>query len=147
VALVDEATGYQRFRQRDALAKVLEAFVAKELQKWVRTFPPEFYEQIYRLRGWAYNPTSTRRTHLVGKITTDVVSDRLAPGVKDELRKLAPKDESGRLKTKLFQGLTPDVGHPRLREHIVSVVTIMKLSDDNEEFQEKLNRVHPKFTD
>ena len=39
VALVDEATGYQRDRARDALAKVLQAFVAKELQPYMQTFP------------------------------------------------------------------------------------------------------------
>jgi hypothetical protein len=41
VALVDEATGYQEVRARDALAKILEAYVAKELQPWVRTFPTD----------------------------------------------------------------------------------------------------------
>ena len=35
IALVDEATGYQRDRAKDALAKILEAFIAKELQPWV----------------------------------------------------------------------------------------------------------------
>ena len=35
IALVDEVTGYQGFRQRDALAKILEKFVAKELRPWV----------------------------------------------------------------------------------------------------------------
>ena len=38
IALVDEATGYQRDRASDALATILEAFIAKELQPWVRTF-------------------------------------------------------------------------------------------------------------
>ena len=32
IAIVDEATGYQDVRQRDALAKILEKFVAKELR-------------------------------------------------------------------------------------------------------------------
>ena len=32
IALVDEATGYQRDRAKDALASILEAFIAKELQ-------------------------------------------------------------------------------------------------------------------
>ena len=54
IALVDEATGYQDVRARDALAKILERFVAKELQPYVRTFPPEFYKQIFRLYGWDY---------------------------------------------------------------------------------------------
>ena len=32
MALVDEATGYQYDRARDALARILEKFIAKELQ-------------------------------------------------------------------------------------------------------------------
>ena len=39
IALVDEATGYQRDREKDALAKILQAWVAKEIQAWVQTFP------------------------------------------------------------------------------------------------------------
>ena len=39
IALVDEATGFQRDRTKDALARILEAFVAKELQPWVKNFP------------------------------------------------------------------------------------------------------------
>lgn len=31
IALVDEATGYQRDRAKNALAAILEAFIAKEL--------------------------------------------------------------------------------------------------------------------
>jgi hypothetical protein len=31
IALVDEATGYQDIRARDALARILEQFIAKEL--------------------------------------------------------------------------------------------------------------------
>ncbi len=56
VALIDEATGYQAERERDALAKILEAFVSKELRKWVRTFPPEYYEGLCRLWKIPYPP-------------------------------------------------------------------------------------------
>src|SRR5215831_16417006 len=51
IALVDEATGFQRDRAADALAKILEAFIAKELRPYVRTFPADFYAQLFRLRG------------------------------------------------------------------------------------------------
>lgn len=37
-ALVDEATGYQYVRARDALEKILEEFITNELRKWVKTF-------------------------------------------------------------------------------------------------------------
>jgi len=56
IALVDEATGYQKERARDALATILEAFVAKELQPWIKTFPPDYYEHLFRLRGLSYPP-------------------------------------------------------------------------------------------
>jgi hypothetical protein len=46
IALIDEATGYQKDRERDALTKILEAFVAKELQPYVHTFPPEYPQQL-----------------------------------------------------------------------------------------------------
>ena len=54
IALVDEATGYQKDRARDALAKILEAFIDKELQPWIQTFPAGYYEQMFRLRGLNY---------------------------------------------------------------------------------------------
>ena len=53
IALVDEATGYQEIRERRALATILEKFIAKELQPWTRTFPYEFYQLIYKLKGWS----------------------------------------------------------------------------------------------
>lgn len=62
IALVDEVTGYQDYRARDALAKILEKFVAKELRPWVSTFPPDFYQEIYRLNGWDYKEGSSARS-------------------------------------------------------------------------------------
>jgi hypothetical protein len=51
IALVDEVTGYQYQRKKSDLAQILEAFIAKELQPWVKTFPDEYYEHLFRLRG------------------------------------------------------------------------------------------------
>ena len=65
IALVDEATGFQRDRAKDALAKILEEFIGKDLRKWTSTFPIEFYEQIFRLRGWPFNPQNLRRPGVV----------------------------------------------------------------------------------
>ena len=53
IALVDEATGYQQLREERALATILEKFIAKELQPWTKTFPYEFYKQIFRLKELA----------------------------------------------------------------------------------------------
>lgn len=144
VALVDEATGYQDKRTKDALAKILEEFVAKELRPYVKTFPVDYYREIYRLRGWEFPPKSSKHNSNLGKFTNDLVYDRLAPGVRDELHRVTPRRESGRLKHKLFQHLTDDVGHPRLREHLASTVTVMKLHDSWHDFKKAMDRALPK---
>lgn len=145
IALVDEATGYQRDRAADALAKILEAFIAKELQPWVKTFPPDYYEQLFRLRGLAYPQFTVKRPQYFGVLTNDIVYKRLAPGVLEELKKVVPRNEEGRPTAKYFQKLTTNVGYPKLREHLGSVVTIMKLSNAYNDFVDKLNQIHPPY--
>ncbi len=147
VALVDEATGYQDVRAKEALARILEAYIARELQPWVRTFPEDFYQQLFRLRQMDYPRGTVKRPRSFGAITNDIVYRRLAPGVLDELKRVQIRDEEGRPKHKLFQKLTTNVGYPKLREHLGSVVTLMKLSTDWPDFREKLDRIHPRFGD
>ena len=147
IALVDEATGYQDMRAKDALSRILELFIAKELQAWVRTFPEDFYREMFRLRGLEFPKAKVQRPRYFGHLTNDVVYKRLAPGVLDELKKVTPRDESGRHKQRLFQRLTTNVGYPKLREHLGSVVTLMKLSDSWEDFIYKLDRIHPRVGD
>lgn len=133
VALVDEATGYQKDRERDALAKILEAFVAKELQPYMQTFDPEYYEQMFRLMGLKYPPKDNPnfRPQYFGKLTNDVVYDRLAPGVKDALKNEAKKIKKSH---KLFQHLTANVGRQELIKHLGLCLGLMKVSENWEEF-------------
>jgi hypothetical protein len=145
IALVDEATGYQDLRARDALAQILERFITEELRPWVKTFPLEYYRGIYRLRGWSWPPKSNKHNSNLGKYTNDLVYDRLAPGVKDELNRLTPRNEKGRLKHRLFQHLTSDVGHPKLREHLGAVVMALRMSETWDDFMRTMNKHLPKF--
>lgn len=145
IALVDEATGYQRDRASDALSKILEAFIAKELQPWVKTFPDEYYEQLFRLRGLSFPRDTVKRPQYFGHLTNDIIYKRLAPAVLEELKKTTPKSPTGRLRDHLHRRLTPDLGHPKLREHMASVVTAMKLSRDYEDFKAKMDVLHPRY--
>ena len=145
IALVDEATGYQAIRAKDSLSRILEAFIAKELQPWVKTFPDDFYKQLFRLRGLQYPNDFVRRPQYFGILTNDVIYKRLAPGVLEELKRVTPQDDNGRNKYKYFQRLTSNVGYPKLREHLGSVVTLMKLSDGWKEFMGKIDTIHPRF--
>ena len=147
IALVDEATGYQEVRARDALARILEAFVAKELQAYVQTFPADFYSEIFRLRGLEYPNDRVRRPQYFGHLTNDIVYRRLAPGVLEELQRVTPRDAKGRRKNKYFQHLTSNMGYPKLREHLGSIVTLMKLSRDWNDFSRKLDQIHPRIGD
>lgn len=144
IALVDEATGYQEVRQRDALAKILEKFVAKELRPWISTFPPTFYEQIYRLNGWDYQ-AKTGRPGVIGHWTNNIVYKRLAPGVWRELNRITPRNDRGKLKHKLFQRLTDDIGHPKLKEHLAAVLMLMKYSENWSVFMSRLDNEFPQW--
>lgn len=146
IALVDEATGYQEVRERNALAQILENFIAKELRAWVQTFPEDYYREIFRLRELDYTK-ATKRPQYFGNLTNDIVYKRLAPGVLEELQRVTPRDERGRRKHRFHQKLTENIGYPKLTEHLGSVVTIMKLSDDWDDFKRKLDRIHPKVGD
>jgi hypothetical protein len=142
-ALVDEVTGYQDVRSRNALAEILEAFIAKELRPWVRTFPPEFYQEMFRLRNIPYNGT-VKRPQYIGNLTNDLIYARLAPGVLAELRNKNPVNEKGRRKSKHHQWLT-DYGHPELKAHLKVVVALMKPSETWDQFYKMLQKSLPKY--
>jgi hypothetical protein len=143
IALVDEATGFQDVRTRDALARILEAFIAKDLRKWVKTFPAEFYKEMFRLKGWTFSDVSAARPQVVGHLTNNLIYQRLAPGVLQELRRITPRDDKGRLKHQLHRRLSEDIGHPRLREHLSAVVALEKAATSWDRFMRSIDRALP----
>ncbi|MDO4714018.1 MAG: P63C domain-containing protein [bacterium] len=54
VALVDEATGYQYDREKDALQKILKEYISEELLPRQKRFPDVFYKELFRLNGWDF---------------------------------------------------------------------------------------------
>ena len=143
-ALIDEATGYQEVRDRKALEKILEKWIAKELLPWTKRFPDDFYKEMFRLKGWPYDPASVKRPQVIGHITNDIVYERLETGVLKELQKQNPPIEPGRRKHKHHQWLTEDVGDPKLREHLAGVIALMKAAPNWRRFVDMLNRVYQK---
>ncbi|MBX9837802.1 MAG: P63C domain-containing protein [Silvanigrellaceae bacterium] len=142
-ALIDEATGYQGVRPKDALKALLDKYLSEKFSQWAKKFPDDFYIQMFRLKGWDINKDYfSRRTQFVGKITNDIVYSRLAPEIVEELQKLNPKDPRGR-KRKHHQHLSAELGHPELSGHIGKIVTLMKAAISWEEFQKMINRALP----
>ena len=144
IALVDEATGYQRIREERALATILEKFIAKEVRAWTKTFPYEFYEGIFRLKEWG-KPEGVKRPSLIGRYTNDIVYERLAPGVLDELKAKNPTLPSGKRRHRHHQWFTPDFGHPKLKEHIAGVMAVMRIATSWTDFKRKLDIAYPKY--
>ncbi len=143
-ALVYEATGYDKIKDRDDLERILEAYVTKEwlpLLPWTKRFPDDFYEQLFRLKDWEYRPLSVKRPKLVGKLTSELIYEKLPKGVLDELRNKNPVTPRGYRRYKLFQFLTEDIGNPHLEKQIAAVTTLMKASTNWATFNRLFNRV------
>ena len=143
IALVDEATGYQDVREKRALATILEKFIAKDLQPWTKTFPYEFYEQIFRLRNWP-GPEGAKKPQVIGHYTNNFVYERLAPGVLEELKKLNPTGKPGQRKHRHHQWFTPDPGYPKLQQHLAAVTALMRAAPNWTAFLRMLERAFPK---
>ena len=144
IGLVDEATGYQEVRDRLALHRFLDKYLKAERAKWAKRFPDEFYKQIFRLRDWQWKGMKVNRPSVVGHYTNDIVWDRIAPYIHDELRNLNPKTDTGHRKAKHHQWLTEDIGHPALRDHLSGVVAIMRVSSSWRVFKKNIQIAFPK---
>ena len=140
-ALIDEATGYQFDRENDALQKILSAYISEDLLKWQARFPRKYYQELYRIYGWDYNPISMKHPKYLGKFTNEYVYNYLPDGVLDELRIKNPKNTKGNRSRKHHQFLTGDIGIPHLEKHIMKLITVMELSDDINQFKSNFNRV------
>lgn len=138
VALVDEATGYQRDRGHDALRLLLERYIAEGLQKWIHTFPDSFFAELDRLYDNA--PTTPRsRPQYYGRFINKYVYDPIEHGyVKAELDKLNITDE-GKRRARFHQWLTDD-GRTILTRQIGKVEGIMEMCNDIDHFKQVARR-------
>ena len=147
IALIDEATGYQEIRDRIALQKILDKYITDEWAKWTKTFPDEYYRELFKLRKIPYPPTPRNRPQYVGHWTNDLVYSRLAPGVLKELKEKNPTTLKGHRKRRFHQYLTRDWGHPELRDHLSKIIFLMKSCTTWDDFKRRLNRASPKYGD
>ena len=147
IALVDEVTGYQEIRDRIALQKILEKYLTDEWAKWTKTFPDEFYKELFKLKNIDYPPRTSQKPSYIGHWTNDIVYTRLAPGILKELKEKNPRLSSGQRKRKYHQYFTRDIGHPTLKEHLSNIIFMMKGCTTWNDFKRRLNRARPKYGD
>lgn len=144
IGLVDEATGYQYEREKNALQIILDQYLTDEKRKWSKTFPDEFWFKLIKIKGkdsyYAIN-----RPSYVGHWVNDIVYGRLAPGIKEKLKEINPKMPSGARKNKHHQHLTEDYGLPELQDHLKKVMVLIDASSNNDEFERLLDKSLPKY--
>jgi len=132
-ALVDEATGYQK--EKDEYQKILEKYIAKELQPWLKVFGDDYYNHIYRLKGWDWSRyANDKKNHpwQVGTITNRIVYEKLPQGILEKLEELNPRTASGSRSHRHHQHLTPNEGQVHLLKHLGAIVNIMERHKDGD---------------
>jgi hypothetical protein len=143
IALVDEATGYQYDREKQELQKILKQYISPELLPWEKRFPDEFYREIFRLNNWGFTVpeiNKAARPGIIGTWTKKYIYSVLPKGVLESLLSKVPRKADGKLKNKLHQHLTREQGIEHLNRLIISVVTLMNISDTWPQFQKHWNK-------
>lgn len=138
IALIDEVTGYQKVRAKNALQLKLHAFIADEMQDWARAFPTEFWFELARLEGIHYSPRS--RPLRWGKYVMAFVYDAIDPDIGQELRKKNPNPQFRRNHHQWLR----EFGKDKLQAQLQKVITIMQLCDNMDDFRKKFARVFKK---
>ena len=147
-ALIDEATGFQYEREINALQQLLKLYVSEDVMRWQSRFPRDYYEEIYRLYGWEFDPENTKRPQCIGNFTNKYVYDLLPEEVMKEIKTRNPVKKSVNNKKirakKHHQYLTQDIGIPQLDKHVSTLITTMRISDDMEDFKSNYKRAFKK---
>jgi hypothetical protein len=133
VALVDEATGFQKFREEDELQKMLEAYVLAEHRPWIRAVPSDFFRELFRVFGWKYT-NSTKGPRYAGKLVRQLIYKNLPKPVLPRLDELNPADEKWQRKRRHHQLLTDEIGLEHFKSQLVGVMALLRASSNRSEF-------------
>lgn len=138
-ALIDEATGYQYDRARDALEVKLKAYLEDEMRKWEKTFPDELWIEFARLTNW--KGSVTNRPKYWGKLVMELVYEYLDPDVAKWLKENAPEPKHGQ---NYHQWLSSQYGLKKLVEHIWKLIGIASTCQNMSELKIRMAELHGK---
>jgi hypothetical protein len=80
----------------------------------------------------------------MGRFINKYVFEALPPGVLDELKERLPKNEHGNRRAKLWQLLTVDTGIPHLDRQLTADLTLMRISETKQQFEEHWEKLFGK---
>jgi hypothetical protein len=147
IALIDEATGYEKIKPAADLQRILSAYISAELLPWQLRFPDTFYKEMFRLRGWRYpvdaETKGPRGPRYAGKLTKELIFKQLPPGVLEALEERNPPDENWQRRHRHSQLLTKEIGNLHLEKQVAVVTALMRGAPNWRSFIRLFNRNFP----
>lgn len=140
-ALIDEATGFQQVRAPDALRLLVQQYIEEEKRQWQKQFPDDYYDELNRVYGSRRLTTTSsgaviqNRPQHFAKFTRTYVYQPLENGaVLEELDRINPKVNGSR-RARFHQHLSEEYGLEKLKLQVREVLTLMKVSDNVNQFK------------
>lgn len=133
IALIDEATGYQYDRERDALQFKIKLYITEEMRPWEKTFPDDLWAEFGRLTNWK-GPIHSRPKWW-GKLINELVYGYLDKDIYEWLKTHAPKPRGH---MNYHQWLSSQYGLKKLTEHIWMLVGMSKACHTMRELRERM---------
>lgn len=138
-ALIDEATGYQKFRKENELQLLLNAYMSEDLLKWTKKFPDKFYSELYRIYNKTQNEDPNKRGSWIAILTKKFVYDLFPDEVMEKIKERNPevikKGEAKGRKYKHHQFLSEEIGLRELDHTLSKLLGVMSLSNTPEELK------------
>lgn len=135
IALIDEATGFQRDRKLDALRILLSRYIAEGMRKWISTFPDSFFAELDRL--YKNEPTTSRaRPQYYGHFINRYIYEPIEHGyVKNRLNELNIDEVTGKRRGKFHSWLTEE-GRTVVIHQIGRVQMLMEMVPSIDQFKD-----------
>lgn len=145
VALIDEATGYQELRAKDDLQRLVALYLRETPVEWLKTFPDDYYRELYRVLGLRYQPSQGRHPRFIGVHTRHLLYDPIVPAALwPELDRRNPFTTAHHRKTKLHQWLASDLGRSKFLQQMDTTMTLLRIATCWPHMQELRARSQPK---
>lgn len=141
IAMVDEATGYQKIREEGELQRLLEAYILPEHRPWMKAVPADFFKELFRVFGWKYT-NSPKGPRYAGKLVRQLVYKNLPKPVLPRLDELNPHSSNWQRRHRHHQLLTDSIGLEHFKSQLVGVMVLLRASTNKAEFLKLYQRAY-----
>ena len=141
IALVDEATGFQKVREDQELQQILDAYVLPEHRPWVKAVPNEFFKELFRVFGWEYR-NDNKGPRYAGKLVRQLIYNHLPRPVLPELEARNPSDKNWQRRVRHHQLLTEGLGLEHFKGQLSGVMALLRAATSKAEFYRLYDRAY-----